>query len=86
MEALQRWRLPNPTSSTSTSAASASAAAAPYDMVAAWDGRCRKVYGERYDFRRNMVDWDYHMRLQVGGGAGRGLGGERFFLGGCAGM
>nr|F5A894.1 RecName: Full=Dynein axonemal assembly factor 3 homolog; AltName: Full=Dynein assembly blocked protein 1; AltName: Full=Paralyzed flagella protein 22 [Chlamydomonas reinhardtii]AEC04845.1 axonemal dynein assembly protein PF22 [Chlamydomonas reinhardtii] len=70
VEALQRWRLPNPTSSTSTSAASASAAAAPYDMVAAWDGRCRKVYGERYDFRRNMVDWDYHMRLQPAGTPG----------------
>eukprot|EP00955_Chlamydomonas_euryale_P066070 359440-Chlamydomonas_euryale.AAC.3 len=20
-------------------------------------------YGDRYDFRRNMIDWDYHMRM-----------------------
>lgn len=25
------------------------------DMKSAWDLRCRKWYGERYDFRRNMV-------------------------------
>ena len=37
-----------------------------YDMVKAWDARARKWYGDRYDFRRNLVDWDYHMRLQVG--------------------
>lgn len=24
-------------------------------MVKAWDYRCRKWYGDRYDFRRNMV-------------------------------
>jgi hypothetical protein len=26
-----------------------------YDMVKAWDARARKWFGERYDFRRNMV-------------------------------
>jgi dynein assembly factor 3 len=26
-----------------------------YDMVKAWDARARKWYGERFDFRRNMV-------------------------------
>ena len=28
-----------------------------------WDYRVRKFYGDRYDFRKNLVDWDYHMRL-----------------------
>ncbi|KXZ43299.1 hypothetical protein GPECTOR_95g688 [Gonium pectorale] len=41
-----------------------------YDMVKAWDARARKWYGDRYDFRRNMVDWDYHMRLQPAGTPG----------------
>eukprot|EP00873_Tetraselmis_striata_P008924 jgi/Tetstr1/429188/TSEL_019141.t1 len=35
-----------------------------YDMAKAWDARVRKLYGDRYDARRNLVDWDYHMRLQ----------------------
>ncbi|MEW5305020.1 MAG: hypothetical protein WDW36_007590 [Sanguina aurantia] len=39
-------------------------ASAPYDMVAAWDSRCRKWYADRYDFRKNLIDYDYHMRLQ----------------------
>eukprot|EP00892_Ulva_mutabilis_P012430 jgi/Ulvmu1/955/UM102_0038.1 len=38
----------------------------PLDMNFAWDLRCRKWYGDRYDFRRNMIDWDYHMRLMDG--------------------
>ena len=38
-----------------------------YDMVKAWDTRSRKLYGDRYDFRRNMIDWDYHMRLMACG-------------------
>ncbi len=42
-----------------------------YDMVKAWDARARKWYEARYDFRRNLVDWDYHMRLQVRHGTGR---------------
>ncbi len=29
--------------------------AATYDMVNAWDLRARKFYGDRFDFRRNMV-------------------------------
>ncbi|KAG2424086.1 hypothetical protein HXX76_014762 [Chlamydomonas incerta] len=66
VEALQRWRIPAAAPTT----AAAAAAVPPYDMVGAWDGRCRKVYGERYDFRRNMVDWDYHMRLQPAGTPG----------------
>eukprot|EP00959_Pyramimonas_sp_CCMP1952_P088427 1849806-Pyramimonas_sp.AAC.1 len=34
-----------------------------FNMDAAWDWRCRKFYGERYDHLKNLVDWDYHMRL-----------------------
>jgi len=34
-----------------------------FDMVSAWDVRMRRWYGDRYDFRRNMIDWDYHMRM-----------------------
>ena len=30
---------------------------------ALWDYRARKFYGDRYDFRKNLIDWDYHMRL-----------------------
>ena len=30
---------------------------------ALWDYRARKFYGDRYDFRKNLMDWDYHMRL-----------------------
>ncbi|GFR44767.1 hypothetical protein Agub_g6098 [Astrephomene gubernaculifera] len=40
-------------------------------MVKAWDARARQWYGERYDFRRNLVDWDYHMRLQPAGTPGQ---------------
>jgi dynein assembly factor 3 len=36
---------------------------ADFHMDAAWEWRCRKYYGERYDHLRNLVDWDYHMRL-----------------------
>ena len=35
----------------------------PFDMPAALDRRARKYYGDRFDHRKNMVDWDYHMRL-----------------------
>eukprot|EP00775_Hariotina_reticulata_P004584 gene4584-4838_t len=40
---------------------------ASYNMAAAWDGRLRKWYGDRYDFRTNLIDWDYHMRLSPRG-------------------
>ncbi|GAX81095.1 hypothetical protein CEUSTIGMA_g8529.t1 [Chlamydomonas eustigma] len=42
-----------------------------YDMIKAWEARCRKWYGDRYDFKRNMIDWDYHMRLQTAGTPGQ---------------
>eukprot|EP00798_Chlamydomonas_sp_ICE-L_P019012 gene19012-25603_t len=42
-----------------------------YDMAKAWDARGRKFYQERFDFRRNMVDWDYHMRLSPAGTPGQ---------------
>jgi hypothetical protein len=35
-------------------------------MVAAWEGRCRKWYGDRYDFRNNMVSgWLITSPLQI---------------------
>lgn len=27
------------------------------------DYRLRHLYGERYDFRRNVLDWDYQVRV-----------------------
>ncbi|KAK2952207.1 putative Dynein axonemal assembly factor 3 [Blattamonas nauphoetae] len=29
-----------------------------------WDMRLKEYYGDRYDSRRNMVDWDLHMKLK----------------------
>lgn len=34
-----------------------------WDMTTSWDMRLRKLHGQRYDFRHNVDDWDYHMRL-----------------------
>ena len=34
------------------------------DLLKLWEYRCRKLYGDRYDFRRNLIDWDYHMNLK----------------------
>jgi len=31
------------------------------------DLRLRKLYGDRFDHRRNIIDWDYHMRLDAAG-------------------
>ena len=33
------------------------------DLDKAWDDRMRLDLAERYDSRRNMIDWDYHMGL-----------------------
>lgn len=42
----------------------------PYDAVKGWDARARKWYGDRYDFRRNMVGEE---AVPVGlSGAGQG--------------
>lgn len=41
-----------------------------YDMQKAWDARSHKFYGTRYDYRRNAIDWDYHMRLAQQGTPG----------------
>ncbi|KAL6760818.1 dynein assembly factor 3, C-terminal domain-containing protein [Haematococcus lacustris] len=40
-------------------------------MVKGWDCRARSWYRERYDCRRNMVDWDYHMALMQAGTPGQ---------------
>eukprot|EP00668_Euglena_longa_P033835 GGOE01043485.1.p1 GENE.GGOE01043485.1~~GGOE01043485.1.p1 ORF type:complete len:630 (-),score=177.13 GGOE01043485.1:270-2159(-) len=34
-----------------------------FDIDKAWDNRMRVDLAERYDSRRNMIDWDYHMGL-----------------------
>ncbi len=45
----------------------------PYDAVKAWDARARKWYGDRYDFRRNMVSGEaVPVGLSAGGGACQG--------------
>lgn len=33
--------------------------AAPFDIEALRDQRCRGYYRERYDYRKNLMDWDY---------------------------
>ena len=42
----------------------------PFDMELAFERRCRKYYGNRYDHRTNMHDWDYHMRVEPSGATG----------------
>eukprot|EP00667_Euglena_gracilis_P010066 EG_transcript_10247 len=34
-----------------------------FDIDKAWDNRMRADLADRYDSRRNMIDWDYHMGL-----------------------
>lgn len=36
----------------------------PYDTEKLRDQRCRHLYAERYDFRRNLIDWDYQSRVK----------------------
>lgn len=36
----------------------------PYDVVTLRDQRLRHLYGERYDFRANLVDWDYQSTVK----------------------
>jgi dynein assembly factor 3 len=31
----------------------------PFDMERMWDDRMRHFFADRYDHRRNVVDWDY---------------------------
>lgn len=38
-----------------------------WDMASSWDWRLRQLLGSRYDFRANLADWDYHMRLKERG-------------------
>ena len=28
------------------------------------DQRCRYLYGKRYDYRQNLIDWDYQMGMK----------------------
>jgi len=36
----------------------------PFEMEKLRDQRLRYLYKERYDFRTNLIDWDYNMLLQ----------------------
>ena len=36
----------------------------PFDTKRYYDARLRALYKDRYDFRRNVLDWDYHDRLK----------------------
>eukprot|EP00520_Triparma_pacifica_P001167 CAMPEP_0118655716 /NCGR_PEP_ID=MMETSP0785-20121206/13090_1 /TAXON_ID=91992 /ORGANISM="Bolidomonas pacifica, Strain CCMP 1866" /LENGTH=525 /DNA_ID=CAMNT_0006548499 /DNA_START=101 /DNA_END=1675 /DNA_ORIENTATION=+ len=36
-----------------------------FDMAALRDQRLRHYYGERYDSRRNVLDWDYQTRIKL---------------------
>ena len=38
-----------------------------FDAVALRDARLRKYYDDRYDHRKNVVDWDYNMRVDAAG-------------------
>ncbi|KAA0155403.1 hypothetical protein FNF29_01778 [Cafeteria roenbergensis] len=40
----------------------------PFDMETCWDHRLRHHYGERFDFRVNVIDWDFqeHVRPVAG--------------------
>lgn len=37
------------------------------DVAACREARLRQLYQDRFDFRKNVVDWDYHMRLLEAG-------------------
>jgi hypothetical protein len=36
-----------------------------FDIETLRDHRLRGYYGDRYDARANLIDWDYHMRLKA---------------------
>ena len=40
------------------------------NSIKLWEYRSRKLYGDRYDFRKNLIDWDYHMTLRTEEDAG----------------
>jgi dynein assembly factor 3 len=35
-----------------------------FDIEKSWDQRLRYHYKDRYDVRKNMVDWDFNMYLK----------------------
>lgn len=35
----------------------------PLDMEKLRDNKLRYLYKERYDYRNNLIDWDYNMLL-----------------------
>ena len=36
----------------------------PFDIEQMWEQRLRASIKERYDFRKNMFDWDYNMYVK----------------------
>ncbi len=38
----------------------------PFDMEKLRDTRLRYLFGNRYDYRANLVDWDYNILLNDG--------------------
>jgi len=37
----------------------------PFDLTALRDARLRRMYGQRYDVKKNLVDWDYRQGLKA---------------------
>lgn len=35
------------------------------EATSSYDERLQRYYGERYDNRSNVVDWDYHIKVQA---------------------
>merc|ERR1719181_1606461 len=42
--------------------------AVPFDIEALRDQRCRGYYRERYDYRKNLMDWDYQTFIKQSAG------------------
>ena len=36
-----------------------------FDIISLRDARLRGYYGDRYDVRNNLLDWDYSMRIKT---------------------
>lgn len=70
VECFRSWRAsPDPERGgvSAASAASRAARGARFDADALRDARLRRYYDDRYDHRRNVVDWDYNMRVDAAG-------------------
>jgi len=66
VECFRSWRA-DPELVSAASAAARAARGARFDADALRDARLRRYYDDRYDHRRNVVDWDYNMRVDAAG-------------------